>query len=242
MMFNVILIDDESLARDNLRALLSSYPNVTIIAEAANAIEGIRLINQLKPDVIFLDIQMPRISGLEMLSMLDPNQLPYVIFSTAYDEYAIKAFEAHAFDYLLKPIEPERLHKTILRLQHNHHTKTQLLDAVAQPLTMIPCTGHSKIYLVNVTDILYVNSDLTGVHIMKKDGTHYTTELTLRTIEERTSLVRCHRQYLIQLDALCEIQLGDASQAYAILGDQISAPISRRYLKTLKERLGLTHS
>lgn len=241
-MLTILLIDDESLARDNLRALLSHYPDMNIIGEAANAIEGIRLINQLKPDVIFLDIQMPRISGLEMLGMLDPEQLPYIIFSTAYDEYAIQAFETHAFDYLLKPIETERLHKTITRLLHDHHyKKAQAVNAIAQPLTMIPCTGHSKIYLVNIMDILYVGSDLTGVHVIKKDGSQYTSELTLRTIEERTTLIRCHRQYLIQLDALREIQLGDASQAYAILGKQISVPISRRYLKSLKERLGLSN-
>lgn len=240
-MLNVILIDDEPLARDNLRILLDNYPDIAIIGEAGNAIEGIRLINQLKPDVIFLDIQMPRISGLEMISMLDPEQMPYIIFSTAYDEYAIKAFEAHAFDYLLKPIETERLDKTITRLYNdNHHKKTQALHAITNQLTMIPCSGHSKIYLVNVADIVYVGSDLTGVNVIKKDGTQYSAELTLRTIEERTSLVRCHRQYLIQLDALQEIQFGDASQAYAILGEKIEVPISRRYLKMLKERIGLT--
>ncbi|GAA5100034.1 two-component system response regulator BtsR [Wohlfahrtiimonas larvae] len=241
-MFNVILIDDEPLARDNLRVLLAHYPNISIIGEAANAIEGIRLINQLKPDIIFVDIQMPRISGLEMISMLDPDQLPYIIFSTAYDEYAIQAFEASAFDYLLKPIETERLNKTILRLQSDNFHKAQPLHAITNPLNMIPCSGHSKIYLVNIIDIIYIGSDQTGVHVIKKDGSQYTSELTLRTIEERTSLIRCHRQYLIQLDALQEIQFNENGQAYAILYKNVVVPISRRYLKMIKERIGLINS
>ena len=114
-MMTALIVDDEAPSRDELRALLSTAPDVEIVGECANAIEGLAAIHRLKPDVVFLDIQMPRISGLEMVSMLDPEQIPAIVFVTAYDEFALKAFEENAFDYLLKPIEPARLEKTLHR-------------------------------------------------------------------------------------------------------------------------------
>lgn len=238
-MITAVIIDDEPLARENLRLLLSSYDEISIIGEASNAIEGVRVVNQQKPDIVFLDIQMPKVSGLEMIGMLDPNDLPYIILVTAYDEYAIKAFEEHVFDYLLKPVESERLSKTINRLyselnEDNDNTKTA--DTF---LMKIPCTGHSKIYLVDIEDIVYVGSDVTGVYVVKTDGSKYTSELTLSNLEERTSLVRCHRQYLLNLDHLREIDFSIANQTMAQMDHNLSVPISRRYFKPLKETLGL---
>ncbi|HYF32918.1 MAG TPA: response regulator, partial [Chitinophagaceae bacterium] len=102
-----IIIDDERLARSELKKLLADYPEIEIIAEAANAAEGIEKVESLTPDLIFLDIQMPGKTGFDMLAELD--RAPHVIFTTAYDEYALKAFEVNALDYLLKPVEPKRL-------------------------------------------------------------------------------------------------------------------------------------
>ncbi len=110
-MLRVLIVDDEPLARENLRVLLQEQPDIEIVGECANAIEAIGAVHKLRPDVLFLDIQMPRISGLEMVGMLDPAHRPYIVFLTAFDEYAVKAFEEHAFDYLLKPIEEKRLEK-----------------------------------------------------------------------------------------------------------------------------------
>lgn len=110
-MLRVLIVDDEPLARENLRVLLQEQPDIEIVGECANAIEAIGAVHKLRPDVLFLDIQMPRISGLEMVGMLDPEHRPYIVFLTAFDEYAVKAFEEHAFDYLLKPIEEKRLEK-----------------------------------------------------------------------------------------------------------------------------------
>lgn len=115
-MLNIMIVDDEPLARENLSCLLNDFAQINIIAECSNAFEAIKAIHSKAPDVVFLDIQMPKISGLEMLSMLSPQQMPYIVFLTAYEEYAIKAFEEQAFDYLLKPIDPIRLNKTIQRL------------------------------------------------------------------------------------------------------------------------------
>ncbi|MFB0975573.1 MAG: response regulator, partial [Tolumonas sp.] len=111
-MLRVMIVDDELPAREELRSILADYDGLEIIGECSNALEAIPAIHKLHPDVVFLDIQMPRISGLEMVSMLDPEQIPAIVFVTAYDEFALKAFEENAFDYLLKPIEPARLEKT----------------------------------------------------------------------------------------------------------------------------------
>lgn len=108
-MIKVLIVDDEPLARENLRILLQEQSDIEIVGECSNAVEAIGAVHKLRPDVLFLDIQMPRISGLEMVGMLDPEHRPYIVFLTAFDEYAVKAFEEHAFDYLLKPIEEARL-------------------------------------------------------------------------------------------------------------------------------------
>ena len=112
-MIKVLIVDDEPLARENLRVFLQEQSDIEIVGECSNAVEGIGAVHKLRPDVLFLDIQMPRISGLEMVGMLDPEHRPYIVFLTAFDEYAIKAFEEHAFDYLLKPLSEERFQKTM---------------------------------------------------------------------------------------------------------------------------------
>src|SRR6478735_3585878 len=115
-MIKAIIIDDERLARNELRKLLQEFPEIEVIAEAANASEGIERIENMNPDLIFLDIQMPGKTGFDLLSELD--RTPNVIFTTAYDEYALKAFEVNALDYLLKPVEPKRLADAIHKLQY----------------------------------------------------------------------------------------------------------------------------
>ena len=122
-MLRVLIVDDEPLARENLRVLLQEQPDIEVVGECANAIEAIGAVHKLRPDVLFLDIQMPRISGLEMVGMLDPAHRPYIVFLTAFDEYAVKAFEEHAFDYLLKPIEEKRLEKTLNRLRRSEPSR-----------------------------------------------------------------------------------------------------------------------
>lgn len=114
--FTALVIDDEQIAREELIQLLVETGHITVLGEANNAINGLKLINQLKPEVVFLDIQMPQITGIELLTMLDPETMPNIVFVTAYDQYAIQAFEENAFDYLLKPVDTDRLEKTIQKL------------------------------------------------------------------------------------------------------------------------------
>jgi len=230
-MLRVLIVDDEPLARENLRVLLQEQPDIEIVGECANAIEAIGAVHKLRPDVLFLDIQMPRISGLEMVGMLDPAHRPYIVFLTAFDEYAVKAFEEHAFDYLLKPIEEKRLEKTLTRLRQERTVQdVTLLPENQQPLKFIPCTGHSRIYLLQMDDVAFVSS---------AEGNEGFTELTLRTLESRTPLIRCHRQYLVNMAHLKEIRLEDNGQAELVLRAGQTVPVSRRYLKSLKEAIGL---
>ncbi|MER5079386.1 two-component system response regulator BtsR [Providencia stuartii] len=236
---NVLIVDDEPLARENVRCLLEEHDDIEIMDECANAIEAISVIHKKKPDVVFLDIQMPRITGLEMVRMLDPEDRPYIVFLTAFNEFAIQAFEEHAFDYLLKPLESERLNKTLTRLRQGKQKQDLEILSDHEPLKFIPCTGHSRIWLMKLDEVQYVTSRMSGVYVMSTQGQEGFTELTLRTLELHTPLVRCHRQYLVNMTELSEILFGDNGQAELVLRSGEHIPVSRRYLKPLKEALGI---
>ncbi|SFM97942.1 two component transcriptional regulator, LytTR family [Formivibrio citricus] len=235
-MLNVLIIDDEAPAREELRALLQAEPDIEIVDEAANAIEGLAAINRLHPDVVFLDIQMPRISGLEMLSMLDKASMPRVVFVTAYDEYALNAFEEHATDYLLKPVDPVRLAKTLEWLRSG---KTQTPHPAFVPpaqIRQIPCYARNRIILMRIEEVEFIHSELSGVQVVCAAQTGQ-TELTLKTLEEKTPLLRCHRQYLVNPEHIGEIVLQENGGAEIVTRSGRKVPVSRRYLRELKEYL-----
>lgn len=242
-MLTAIVIDDEQFAREELTELLQETQEVEVVAQASNAIEGLKLIYALKPDVVFLDIQMPQVSGVDLLGMLDPDTMPYVIFITAFDQYAIQAFEDNAFDYLLKPVDPKRLNKSIQRLlktnrsQETQHTQAQIDSFTSKQLQQVPCVGHQRIMIIPLQDIEMAFSDLSGVHVQTAQQTA-SSQLTLKTLEEKTELLRCHRQYLINTKAIKEIRLLDNGLAEVTTNSGNIAPVSRRYLKSLKAVLG----
>lgn len=238
-MLTALIVDDEPLAREELRRLLDEASDISVLGECANAIEAIGAINRQSPEVVFLDIQMPRVSGLEMLSMLDPDRMPRIVFLTAHDEYAVQAFEEHAFDYLLKPVDPARLDKTLQRLRRDRAPQT--LDPLkdAAPLRQIPCTGHNRILLMKLEEVEFVVSKASGIFVVGADGQERFTELTLHTLQERTPLFRCHRQHLVNPDRIKEIRLIDNGLAEILTHGGLTIPVSRRFLGPLKERLGL---
>ncbi|WP_394128557.1 two-component system response regulator BtsR [Vibrio hepatarius] len=238
-MLSALVIDDELLAREELTELLEETGHIEVIDQASNAIEGLKKINQLKPDVVFLDIQMPQITGIELLGMLDPDTMPKVVFVTAYDEFAIQAFEDNAFDYLLKPVDTCRLDKTIQRLLKSQLTvNKQQVAAIAPPsLDQIPCIGLNRIVIIPTKDVEFAYSDISGVHIQTHDQ-KADSQLTLKVLEEKTNLVRCHRQFLANIQAIKEIKLLENGLAEIITVSGHPLPVSRRYLKTLKEMLG----
>ncbi len=236
-MLNALIIDDEQPSRDELKALLLDAPGIEVIGECSNAIEGLTAIHRLRPDVVFLDIQMPRLSGLEMVGMIDPAALPLIVFVTAYDEHALKAFEEHATDYLLKPIDPQRLAKTLDWLRSGGRpTAASSFAAATETLRHIPCTTRNKIYLIPLDEVECIHTDITGVQVVagSRQGI---TELTLKILQERTPFIRCHRQYLVNLNQIAEIELLDngAAEIKTRSGNRI--PVSRRHLREVKDKL-----
>ncbi|EGA70154.1 putative two-component response-regulatory protein YehT [Vibrio sinaloensis DSM 21326] len=237
-MLSALVIDDELFAREELMELLAETGEISVIGEASNAIEGLKKINQLKPDVVFLDIQMPQVTGIELLGMLDPDTMPKVVFVTAYDEFAIQAFEDNAFDYLLKPVDTQRLEKTVQRLLKTQPNGDQQIAAIApQCLDQIPCIGLNRIVIIPTADVEFAYTDISGVHVQTHEQ-KATSQLTLKVLEEKTPLVRCHRQFLINVKAIKEIKLLENGLAEIVTTSDHPIPVSRRYLKTLKERLG----
>ncbi|SMS01384.1 Transcriptional regulatory protein YehT [Vibrio mangrovi] len=232
-----LIIDDEIHAREELEQLLKEDGSLEIIGQAGNAIDGLKQINQLKPDVVFLDIQMPQITGIDLLAMLDQETMPRIVFITAYDQYAIQAFEDNAFDYLLKPIDEKRLHKTLQRLKRDIQ-RQDISPIIPQSLEQVPCTGLNRIVIIPIQEVEFAGSDLAGVHVQTRDK-KATSQLTLKHLEEKTPLLRCHRQYLVNPKMIQEIKLLEHGLAEVLTLSGHTVPVSRRYLKNLKETLGI---
>ena len=234
-MIRTLIIDDEQHARDELAALLQDTGEFELLGTCANAMEAIKAINREHPAVIFLDVNMPVLSGFDLLGMIDEAQMPYVVFVTAYDEYALKAFEEKTLDYLLKPVEPERLEMAVRKIKGALAGGSQQ-SFHAAPLTRIPCVTANRVRLIDLQQIEYVHSDLSGVHVVG-GGTESYTELTLKVLESRSPLTRCHRQYLVNPDQIDEITLLEHGLAEIRTRGGSRLPVSRRYLKRLKELL-----
>lgn len=234
-MIRVLVVDDEPLARDALKDLLLDECDVEVVGECGNAVDALAAINRTSPDAVFLDILMPRISGIELLSMLDPQRMPRIIFLTAHEDYALQAFEGRAFDYVLKPIEKLRLQKTLDALRD----KNRSMPSVTRPLLRIPCSGLHRISLFKVEEIEAAVSRPGGIYVMTTDGVEHFTELTLRTMEDRTPLIRCHRQYMINPDHIRDIALCDGGGALIETCSNHTVPVSRRFFGLLKEHLGI---
>ncbi|OOE51010.1 two-component system response regulator BtsR [Salinivibrio kushneri] len=236
-MIKALIVDDELHAREALEDELLALGGVEVVGQCNNAIDALKTINQSRPDVVFLDIQMPRVTGLELLAMLDPDTMPKVVFVTAYDEYAVQAFEENAFDYLLKPVETERLKKSLEKLTRELSQKHDY-QVITPTLDLLPCAGHNRITLIPHQEVEVARTALSGVALLTAKG-ESTTHLSLKVLEDKTPLIRCHRQYLVHPAAIREIQLLDNGLAEVITQSAYVVPVSRRYLKTLKDKLGL---
>jgi two-component system LytT family response regulator len=237
-MITALIVDDEIYARKELAALLAGEPEIEIVGDCSNAVEALKLINTLRPNAVFLDIQMPQISGLELAAMIDPERRPHIVFVTAYDSYALDAFEKSATDYLLKPVDPARLAITVDRLRGQTVPVQTLIPEAPRQLSQIPCFAGNRIKLVSIDTVDYAYSTISGVHVVTASDASY-TDLTLRVLEEKTDLIRCHRQYLINLNRASEIQLLDNGGAQISIDETTIVPVSRRYLREIKSRIGL---
>ncbi|NKF52424.1 two-component system response regulator BtsR [Shewanella sp. WXL01] len=234
-MIRCIIIDDEPFARQEIIDLLDEHDDFEVIAQCGNAIDALAQINQHKPELIFVDIQMPRINGMELIAMLNPDFLPRVVFITAYDEYAVKAFENNAFDYLLKPIDDTRFRKTLEKLR-TELTPQDLSTISPTELEQLPCFCGNRLIVTQTQDVEYVMSYVGGIKVFTPFMPCH-TQLTLKVLEEKTPLIRCHKQYLVAPSAITEIELLDTG-AEITTKSGAKVPVSRRYLKALKQTLG----
>jgi two-component system LytT family response regulator len=212
----VLIIDDEQLARDLLKNYLSRDPRLELVGECSNGFEGVLSIQELKPDLVFLDIQMPKITGFEMLELL--NEPPVIIFATAYEEFAIRAFEANAVDYLLKPYPIERvqvaIEKALKSIQSGNGNKTEL-EHLSQAheehsglLSRIVVKSGSKIRIIPVDTIDYLESEDDFVMIYCKEG-HFLKQKTMKYFENHLDpkkFIRIHRSCLVNSSQIAEIQ------------------------------------
>ncbi|MBP6478893.1 MAG: LytTR family transcriptional regulator DNA-binding domain-containing protein [Chitinophagaceae bacterium] len=246
-MSKIIIIDDEPLARSITKEYLQKHPDLEIMQECNDGFEGLKAIQEHQPDLIFLDIQMPKITGFEMLELLD--QPPSVIFTTAFDEYAIKAFEAHAIDYLLKPFNQERFDKAIAKWKEQKVNSTEkatqdLLESASQSPSQnhrIVVKNGSKIKIIPVHDVQYLEAADDYVKIHTSEG-YFLKNKTMAHFEntlDKEQFVRSHRSYIVNVQQITRIDPYEKDNHVAILRSGVKVPVSRSGYGKLKEVLGL---
>jgi two-component system LytT family response regulator len=246
-MKKIVIIDDEPLARSMVKEYLQNHPDLQVAQECNDGFEGVKAIMQHQPDLIFLDIQMPKINGFEMLELVD--QPPAVIFTTAFDEYAIKAFEAHAIDYLLKPFSRERFDKAIKKWMDQQDTAPvaatqELLEAAslspAQNQRIVVKNG-SKIKIIPVPDVQYLEAADDYVKIYTGDG-YYLKNKTMSHFErslDGQQFVRSHRSYIVNVQHITRIDPYEKDGHIAILKSGAKVPVSKTGYVKLRQVLGL---
>lgn len=241
-----LIIDDEALARDLLRHYLSKDERIEVVGESSNGFEGVLAIQELKPDLVFLDIQMPKITGFEMLELVsDP---PMIIFSTAYDQYAIRAFEANAIDYLLKPYPYERLvvalNKAVEKLKSTITPSAisgliETHDEDAGILNRVVVRSGRKIHVIPAESIHYIEAQDDFVMIYCSDG-HFMKQKTMKFFEQHLDnkqFVRIHRTFLLNLSAISEIQQYEKESWIVLTKQGAKLKVSKAGYSNLKEKL-----
>ena len=233
-----MVVDNERNAREELETLLGERDDVTVVEACANALQALRAIRASRPELLFVDIHMPKVDGFQLVAMIEPELMPCVVFVTAHEEYALKAFDENAIDYLLKPVTAERLDRTMDKVRHflgegrQAHYPTPAIER-------IPCVCAQGIKLIDAADVELVRSGETGVHLVTVRG-EFLTELTLTLLEAKVpQMVRCHKQYLVNLAHIDEIGRSDPATVTLRTRSGKVAPVSRRHLVGLKERLGI---
>ena len=248
--FKTVLIDDEPLAIKRLNRLLESHNDtIEIVGTAANGEEGLQLVNKLRPDLIFLDIEMPIMTGFDMLGLL--NYQPKIIFTTAFDNYAIKAFEENSVDYLLKPIEQDRLDKALEKLnrlgsQNVDSDQLQKMFATLQPkknFKSFPVKVGDKILLIKPEEITYLEARDKYVFIVTETNKEYITDFSLTALEEKLPepFLRVHRAFIINCDKIKEVHKGFSGSFIIGMTDKNQTKINsgRSYHEQVKRILEL---
>ncbi len=245
-MHKVIIIDDEQLARMVVLEYLNQFPDFTVVAECDDGFQGMKAIQQHQPSLIFLDIQMPKITGFEMLELLDTP--PAVIFTTAFDEYAIKAFEANSIDYLLKPFSKERFDQAIEKWRKQYRADDKKIDQLlenpskqSEEKNRIVVKNGADIKIIPSKEIHYIEAYDDYVKIFTADS-YYLKKKTMNYFEQTLDpavFYRTHRSFIVNLEQLTKIEQLEKNTYLTILKNGKKIPLSRASYVKLKEILGI---
>jgi two-component system, LytTR family, response regulator len=229
-----LVVDDEDLARHVIRELLAPHPEMEVLAECANGFEAVKAFAEHKPDLIFLDVQMPKLTGFDVLELIGEDVC--VIFTTAYDQYAMRAFEVHAVDYLLKPIGKERFEAALERTKSRLGAKmpaAEKLAASARPpqqfLERLVVKDGTKVTLIPVAKLDYAEAQDDYVALASQ-GKKHLKQQTIASLEaclDPNSFVRIHRSYIVNLERVARIEPYGKDSRLAILADGTRLPVSR---------------
>ncbi len=245
MNLRALIVDDEELARQLLREYAENAGGVEIVAECGNGFDAVKAISELKPDLVFLDVQMPKLDGFEVLELVDPP--PAVIFVTAYDQYAMRAFEENAVDYLLKPFHLDRFKKALdrarTRLGQPMPSPVQLTAAARPPgqrLERIVVKDGSKVVIIPVDKLDYVKAQDDYIQIFSGNR-NYLKQQTISHIEKQVDparFARIHRSYIVNLERILRIEPYTRDSRVVVLRDGTQIPVSRSGLARLQALLG----
>ncbi len=240
-----IIIDDERLAREIIKSYLKKYNNVELLSECSDGFDGIKQINDLKPDLIFLDIQMPKLTGFEMLEILE--EPPVIIFTTAFDQYALKAFEVNATDYLLKPFSEVRFTEALnkaIKLITNIPPVKQELDGLVKSvekrnefLDRVIIKSGQKIQIIPIEAISYIEAQDDYTMFYTEKG-NFLKQKTMKYFEENLdpkNFIRIHRSYIVKLSSIKQIELLEKESYQVLLTDGKKLPVSKSGYQNLKE-------
>ena len=249
----VIVVDDEPLARERIRRLASGERDVQIVAECANGREAVEAIVAHAPDVVLLDVQMPELDGFGVIAALPSDVTPLVIFVTAFDEHALRAFDVHAVDYVLKPIDPDRLHEALARAREAHegreaveqHKRTRAMvraagerDGAPAPIDRFLVKTDGRMFFVNAADVDWVEAEGNYVRLHAGGATHLIRE-TIAAVEKSlpaSRFARIHRSAIVNLDRVVEMRQWNSGDYIVILQTGARLKLSRTYRQNLEAR------
>lgn len=239
-----VIVDDEELARQVLRELIGAHTEIEIVAECANGFEAVKAITESKPDLLFLDIQMPKLDGFEVLELTGTDTA--IVFTTAYDEYALKAFEVHAVDYLLKPFGAERFEKALQhvreRIDRPAASVAQLAQAARAPgeyLDRVVVRDGTRVHIIPITKLDYIEAQDDYV-ALASEGHKYLKQQTIASMEgalDPKCFLRVHRSYIVNLERVAKIEPYGKDSRVAILADDTRLPVSRAGYERLRSVL-----
>ena len=241
-MIKAFIVDDEPLAREVVKKHLQKHPDIVLVGEANDGFEALKLIPEMKPDLLFLDIQMPKINGFELLELLVES--PSVIFTTAFDEFALKAFEVNALDYLLKPFSEDRFDTAVSKKRNSElitDFKREVPLQIIHEQNRIVVKDGTEIKIIPIDDVDYIEAydDYVKIYQGKKYILKKQTMNHFEQVLPKDQFIRIHRSYILNVNQLTKIESYEKNSYVAILKSGTSIPISRSSYSDLKSRLGL---